>query len=97
MPYRISFAQSAISDLEDILRWYDQQLAPDVGKRLVSEVIYKIERLAEHPESGRIVPEFQTHQLREIICAPFRVVYRLGQGRVRIVRVWRGERQLRLP
>jgi hypothetical protein len=47
--------------------------------------------------SGRIVPEFDLVQLREIIHPPFRIVYRLGQHRVRVVRVWRSERQLDLP
>lgn len=97
MPLRISFAESAVSDLEEMIRWYDEQLAPDVGRRLAAEIVQKVERLAEHPESGRVVPEFESPQIREIIHSPFRLVYRLGPGRVRIVRIWRGERQLRLP
>ena len=44
-----------------------------------------------------MVPEFGLVQLREIIHPPFRIVYRLGEGRVRVVRVWRSERQLELP
>ena len=96
-PPRISFAASAVADLEAIRAWYAQQLVPDVGERLLREIIAHVERLADFPESGRIVPEFGLVQLREVIHPPFRIVYRLGEGRVRIVRVWRGERRLALP
>jgi toxin ParE1/3/4 len=54
-----------------------------------------VERLADFPESGRIVPEFGIVHLREIIHPPFRIVYRLDHG-VRIVRVWRSERALKM-
>jgi hypothetical protein len=35
--------------------------------------------------------------LREAIHPPFRIVCRLDDGRVRVVRVWRSERQLSYP
>jgi len=45
---------------------------------------------------GRVVPEFEQPFLRELIHPPFRIVYRREPRRVRIVRVWRSERQMRL-
>lgn len=93
---RISFAASAVADLEAIRSWYDGQQAPEVGERLLREIIAHVEQLADFPESGRVVPEFKLVQLREIIHPPFRIVYRFDQDRVRIVRVWRSERMLDL-
>ena len=93
----ISFAISAIEDLEDIRQGYSEQDAHDVGERLLQEILTQVERLAEFPESGRIVPEFGVGQLREIIHPPFRVVYRLDEDRVRVVRVWRSELLLKMP
>jgi len=92
----ISFAESALSDLHSIQEWYREQRVPDVGDRLVAEVFNQVERLADNPESGRIVPEFNIANLREIIHPPFRIVYRLDGSQVRIVRVWRSERLLKL-
>ena len=94
---RISFAASAVADLEAIRTWYAEQQVPEVGERLLREVVAHVERLADLPESGRVVPEFDFVRLREIIHPPFRIVYRLGEGRVRVVRVWRSERRLELP
>jgi plasmid stabilization system protein ParE len=83
--------------LEAIRVLYKDQQVPDVGNRLLKEIISQVERLADFPESGRIVPEFNIENLREIIYAPFRLVYRLDGNRIKIVRVWRSERMLRLP
>jgi toxin ParE1/3/4 len=92
----ITFTLSAVKDLEKIKAWYIDQQVPDVGERLLGEVVSQVERLAEFPESGRIVPEFGIAHLREIIHPPFRIVYRLYKMRVRIVRVWRSERLLKM-
>ena len=98
MPARhaISSADSAVADLENIRAWYAQLDVPDVGERLLREVVSQVERLAEFPESGRIVPEFGIAPLREVIHPPFRIVYRVSEGRVRVVRVWRSARLLKL-
>ena len=77
---RITFAESAIRDIEDIRTWYAGQNVASVGERMVREIVSSIERLAKFPESGRIVPEFSTPNLREIIQPPFRIVYRLEKN-----------------
>ncbi len=82
--------------MEEIAIWYAEQGIPDVGKMLIGEIFQRIETLEMHPELGRIVPEFDQHYLRELIQAPFRIIYRRDPGRVRIVRIWRSERLLRL-
>lgn len=95
--YKITFAVSAVNDLEEIRAWYTKQLVPEIIERLIGEVVSQVERLSELPESGRIVPEFAVAQLREIIHPPFRIVYRLEKGRIRVVRVWRSELLLKMP
>ena len=94
---RVTFAASAVDDLEAMRAWYAEQQALDVVERLLREVVSEVERLAEFSESGRVVPEFGLAQLREVIHPPLRIVYRLDADRVRVVRVWRSERLLRLP
>jgi toxin ParE1/3/4 len=89
---RISLSESAVCDLQEVRQWYDSQSAPEVGERLVRDILASLDQLAEFPESGRVVPEFDQPWLRELIRPPFRVVYRLDGERVRVVRVWRSER-----
>lgn len=93
----ITFAESTVQDLEDILAYYADQEMPQVGSRLVAEIITDIELLSNQPRMGRMVPEFEQDFLLELIRPPFRIVYRVDRDRVRIVRVWRSERLLKLP
>jgi len=94
---RITFADAAVADLQAIREWYTAQHVPEVGERLVREVVSEVEGLAAFPELGRLVPEFGVTHLRELIHPPFRIVYRLDAAGVRVVRVWRSERILELP
>jgi toxin ParE1/3/4 len=70
---------------------------PEQGKRLITEIIKKSEKLAKHHDSGRVVPEFRMTFLRMIIYPPFRVVYRRDTHQISIIRVWRSERLPQLP
>lgn len=88
----LTFAESALQDLEAVLTWYEEQGAPRVGRRLLDDVFTRVDALLDHPQLGRVVPEFDQPFLRELIRPPFRIVYRVDPGKVRIVRVWRSER-----
>lgn len=95
--YSITFAQSALDDLQDVLDYYRQLQAPRIGEQLVAKIITDIELLTDQPDMGRMVPEFELDYLRELIRPPFRIVYRRDQNKIRIVRVWRSEGLLRMP
>ena len=85
----IRFAESALADLEAIRAWHAEQDVPEVGERLIGEIVASIEVLADHPDMGRIVPEFEQSFLRELIRPPFRIVYRRDPEHVRVVRAER--------
>jgi len=93
----ITFTILAINDLDDMRAWYAEQQIPAGGDKLLREIVSQVERLGAFPESGRVVPEFGLANLREIIFPPFRIIYRLDESKVRVVRVWRSERHLKIP
>lgn len=93
----ISIAESAVEDLEDIRAYYQKQQVPEIGEHFLREIIAAIESLPDHPERGRIVPEFNQPWLRELIHPPFRIVYRHDKLKIRNVRIWRSERLMRPP
>lgn len=97
MAVKVTLAESAVRDLEEIVSYYQKKGVPDMGSRLVTEILARIDTLRDLPDSGRIVPEFGSPGLRELLHPPFRIVYRREPRRVRVVRVWRSERLLRLP
>lgn len=92
----ITLALSAISDLEHIKDYYSEQGVPQVGKKLVIDIVAHIQTLSNHPDIGRVVPEFAKDYIRELIHSPFRVVYLREKENIQIIRIWRSERLLRL-
>jgi plasmid stabilization system protein ParE len=93
----IELTRSALLDCQEILRWYENQGNRAAGEALVGALLDRIGQLESFPESGRIVPEFQLPELRELIEPPFRIVYRITERSLTVIRIWRGERQLVLP
>ncbi len=94
---KVRLTESAINDLQELLLYYEEQLAPQAGQRFVTEILDRIDTLIDNPDIGRIVPEFSTDNIRELIHKPFRVVYLRESSIISIVRVWRSERILELP
>lgn len=93
----LRIAQSALEDLQAIQEYYRAQDVPYIGDEYVTAILGHCEMLQRHPDAGRVVPEFNLDQVRELIHSPFRVVYLRQATEVVLIRVWRSERQLELP
>jgi toxin ParE1/3/4 len=94
---KVRLTDSAVNDLQELHLYYEEQSVPQVGQRLVAEILDRIEKLTNNPDIGRVVPEFTSDNIRELIHKPFRVVYLREPSTIFIVRVWRSERILELP
>ena len=93
MGFRVVWAPSARLDLKLV----SQRIAehnPEGAQRLVVSILDASKRLAEYPNSGRVVPEFGWETLREIIVGPYRLIYSIRRDRetVEVVRLWHGAR-----
>lgn len=93
----VEFSPSALGDLEQMLDYYSAQGAAEAGRRIAKEMMAAVRALPDYPHMGRIVPEFGTTSLRELIRPPFRIVYRLESERIAVIRIWRCERLLNMP
>ena len=61
----------------------------------IDRLIRSAEGLALTPRLGRVVPEFSRPDLREVIFRGYRMVYRLTEADLTILRVVHGARDLR--
>jgi len=57
MDYQVKFSRSAESDIEDIVRYISID-DPDQALRFGKLLIHHASGLAQFPERGRVVPEF---------------------------------------
>ncbi len=64
--------------------------------RFIDKLVDKVDVLWEHPEAGRIVPEFENESIRELIEGNYRIIYRIiSINEVGIVRIHHSARLLK--
>ncbi len=90
----VIWAPAALKDAEDIAAYVARDSA-DQAALLVARLIEATDRLAEFPESGRVIPEIAHPDCREVIVGNYRVMYRLEGGQVWITGVVHGARDWR--
>lgn len=93
MAFKLIWSPTARFDLKDIAAFIAEDSA-SAAERFVRSLLQTVERLADFPESGRIVPEFGDPTIREVIRKPCRIVYRVDSGKciVQIARIWHAAR-----
>ncbi len=65
------------------------------AEKWVLSLLGKTDQLSELPESGRIVPEYNDPNLREIIEGDYRLIYRIKDDKVYIQSVRHSRQDLR--
>lgn len=68
--------------------------SPSAAKHTVARLAGRARQAGELPYSGRRVPEYAHEDLRELLEAPYRIVYRIRPGQVDIVTLWHYRRLL---
>lgn len=63
--------------------------------RFISKLIRRVDQLIEFPESGRMVPEKNVHEIRELIEGNYRIFYRLQKGMITILRIHNAARKIK--
>ncbi len=89
----IVWTEPALAEL-DAIADYIALDKPSAAKNFVQRVFSSVEQLAEFPKSGSRVPELPKSIHRQLTVSPCRVFYRTEPGRILIIFVMRGERQL---
>ena len=86
---RVTVARPATERLREIHRFIAQD-SPAAAVRMIRRIRAGVRLLAQHPEQGRVVPEYGDPAIRELIVAPYRVVYRYSADRnvVQVVAVY---------
>ena len=70
--------------------------SPERAETFVDYLIMQGESISENPKIGRIVPEIQNPDIREIIVKKYRIVYKISEKNVEILTVFEGHRLLRI-
>ena len=91
---KVVWSPLALERVEDIARYIAED-NPDAAVRWVDELFTTVERLADSPKSGRVVPEVGSPRIRELMYGAYRVIYS-ARDQVDILTVRRSSQLLRL-
>jgi plasmid stabilization system protein ParE len=93
MAFKLKWSPVAKLDLKDIAAFIAED-SLSAAQRFVESLFQAVERLADFPQSGRVVPEFGDPAIREVIRKPCRIVYRVHTAKrvIEIARVWHAAR-----
>jgi len=82
----IIWSPLSIERLEDIIDYiaYD---SPESANSWLDKIFDKIDLLKENPRLGRIVPEINIENIREIIFGYYRIIYQYDETFVKILTV----------
>ena len=90
----VIWSEPALSDLNEIAEYIALENLV-AAKQLVQNVFDKVERLSDFPESGRLPPDLEHLNYREVVINPCRIFYKQEGEKVYILFVMRVERDLR--
>jgi plasmid stabilization system protein ParE len=94
MGRRVVWSAAANADL-DAIDAYISARSPSNAQRVLRKLRQTAGALGDYPFAARVVPEFGDPSRRETFVFEYRLIYRVEDDRVRILRVVHGRRLLR--
>jgi addiction module RelE/StbE family toxin len=73
---------------------YLRKSSAEFAETVVFQIYESVGRLYDFPRLGRVVPEFNIHDIRELIHDGYRIVYLLHEDEVHILAVLHGKQDL---
>jgi len=90
---KIIWSPLAIERVTEISQYIAQDCTT-ASRKWVETIFSKVEQLQSSPASGRIVPEVNRKEIRELIFGNYRIIYRTDQKIISILTVRHGRQIL---
>jgi len=83
---RVHWTNTAVEHLLAIYEHIAQD-SPVYAQRMIDRLTRRSEQIATFPLSGRMVPEYEIQEIREVIEKPYRLIYRIKSDQVDVLAV----------
>jgi toxin ParE1/3/4 len=90
---KITWSPLAIGRINEIADYIAAD-NPDAAIKWVDEIFEKVERIEDFPLSGRLVPELERKDMREILFGNYRIIYRIMKNEISILTIRHLKQQL---
>lgn len=67
---------------------------PDVAMQRANDIFDSTEKQKEHPRLGRIIPEIQENDYKELIEGNYRIIYLISTSKISVLAVRHGKQLL---
>ncbi|MEH2401024.1 type II toxin-antitoxin system RelE/ParE family toxin [Nostoc sp.] len=91
----VYWTTTAVENLSAIYA-YIAQTSPQYAARIVDRITRRSEQIANFPLSGRIVSEFETEEIREVIEGSYRIIYYIQPEQIDVLAIIHGSQQITL-
>ena len=78
---KVHWTDNAVDHLVNIYEYISLN-SPTYARRMVDQITRRSEQIGDQPYSGRMVPEYETEDIRELIEKPYRIIYRVKQDQI---------------
>ena len=92
-PARVIWSPQAADDLEQIVEFIARD-SERYAAQVAADVIGAVERAADFPGAGRVVPELDDTAIREVFVYSYRIIYRVAGDTIHIAAIVHGARDL---
>lgn len=83
---RIFWTDAALGQLEAI-REYLARTSPEYAQRTAERLVKRSEQIAAFPNSGRMVPEYEIGDVRQVVEGSYRLIYLIKEEQIEILAI----------
>lgn len=94
-PRLVQWTARALSDADEIIAYIVAQ-SPRTAASVAAALADRAGALGAHPHTGKLVPEFDRPDVRQVITRGYRLIYQVTEKHVSILTVQRATRTLRV-
>jgi toxin ParE1/3/4 len=81
---KVFWTDAALGQLESI-RDYFARTSPEYAQKLVERLVNRSEKVADFPRSGRMAPEYEIDEVRQVIEGQYRIIYLIKEDQIEIL------------
>ena len=93
MDYTITWSPEALDDVESIAAYIERD-SSFYAKAVVTKIVDFSRSLVTLPKRGRVVPELEDENIRELFAYSYRLIYQIRKDTILIIAVVHSKRQL---
>ena len=90
---KVYWTETGVENLSAIYS-YIAQTSPQYASRMVDRITKRSEQIASFALSGRVVSEFKSEQIREVIEGSYRIIYYIKSEQIDVLAVIHGSQQI---